>query len=335
MRYIDAFNHFFPQRYYEELLKTPAAAKDLGKRMRSIPALSDLDQRRRLVDSFPDYTQVLSLGLPAVERLWGPDQSAEMAAAGNDGLAEIVAKHPDQFAGYSAMLPMNVPEAAAKEAERALVNGANAIQLASNVNGMPLDEPRFLPVFEVIAKSGKPILLHPARTREMPDFPTETHSKYEICSVLGWPYETGVTLARLIFSGIMDKFPDLKVIAHHLGGVIPYLEGRIAHSFDQLGVRTSDEDYGALLKRLKKRPFDYFKDFYGDTAVEGARAATVCGIDFFGADHVLFASDCPFDKEKGPGYIRATIAVIEGLDLPPAEKEKICFRNAQRMFGLT
>ncbi len=119
--------------------------------------------------------------------------------------------------------------------------------------------------------------------------------------MLGWPYETGVTLARLIFSGIMDRFPDLKVIAHHLGGVVPYLEGRVGHSFDQLGVRTSDEDYGAILKSLKKRPFDYFKDYYGDTAMEGARAATVCGIDFFTADHVLFASDCPFDKEKGPG----------------------------------
>ena len=131
--------------------------------------------------------------------------------------------------------------------------------------------------------------------------------------MLGWPYETGVTLARLVFSGIMDRFPDLKVIAHHLGGVVPYLEGRVAHSFDQLGVRTSDEDYGALLKSLKKRPFDYFKDFYGDTAVEGARAATVCGIDFFTADHVLFASDCPFDKEKGPGYIRDTLKVLNSL----------------------
>ena len=138
---------------------------------------------------------------------------------------------------------MNAPEAAAKEAERALKNGANAVQLATNANGVPLDEPRFLPIFDVIAASGKPILLHPSRTREMPDYPTEKYSKYEICSVLGWPYETGVTLARLVFSKIMDRHPDLKVVAHHLGGVIPYLEGRVGHSFDQMGVRTSDEDY--------------------------------------------------------------------------------------------
>jgi aminocarboxymuconate-semialdehyde decarboxylase len=178
-------------------------------------------------------------------------------------------------------------------------------------------------------------LLHPARTRDMPDYPTEKVSKYEICSVLGWPYETGVTLARLVFSGIMDQFPQLKVIAHHLGGVVPYLEGRVAHSFDQLGVRTSDEDYGALLKSLKKRPYDYFKDFYGDTAVEGARAATVCGLDFFGADHVVFASDCPFDKEKGPGYIRDTIKVLNSLPLSNAEREKIYYRNAEALFGIS
>jgi predicted TIM-barrel fold metal-dependent hydrolase len=335
VRYIDAFNHFFPKRYYDALLETPAAAKDLGKRVRGIPALSNLDERRRVVELFPDYTQVLSLGLPAVERMWGPGQSPEMARLGNDGLAEIVAKHGDRFVGYSALLPMNAPEAAVKEAERVLKNGANAIQIASNVNGVPLDEPQFWPIFEVIAKSGKPILLHPARTRDMPDYPTEKYSKYEICSVLGWPYETGVTLARLVFSGIMDRYPDLKVIAHHLGGVIPYLEGRVGHSWDQLGSRTSDEDYTLLLKKLKKRPFDYFKDFYADTAVEGARATTVCGLDFFGADHVLFASDCPFDKEKGPGYIRSTIAVIESLGLAVADQERICHGNAERMFGLS
>jgi predicted TIM-barrel fold metal-dependent hydrolase len=229
---------------------------------------------------------------------------------------------------------MNAPEAAAKEAERALKNGANAVQLATNANGVPLDEPRFLPIFEVIAAAKKPILLHPSRTREMPDYPTEKVSKYEINSVLGWPYETGVTLSRLVFSKIMDRFPDLKVIAHHLGGVIPYLEGRVAHSFDQMGARTTDEDYESLRKSLKKRPYDYFKDFYGDTAVEGARAATVCGLEFFGADHVVFASDCPFDKEKGPGYIRDTIKVLNSITMSDVDREKICFRNAEKLFGL-
>ncbi|HTK12462.1 MAG TPA: amidohydrolase family protein [Xanthobacteraceae bacterium] len=331
---IDAFNHFFPKRYYDALLETPAGKKDLGKRVRQIPALSNIEERLRVVDMFDDYTQVLSLGLPPIERIWSPDDAPEMAKIGNDGLAEIVAKYPDRFVGYSALLPLNAPEAAAKEAARVLANGANAIQMPTNAKGVPIDAPEFWPIYEVIAKSGRPILLHPSRTRDMPDYPTEKHSKYEINSVLGWPFETSATLARFVFSGIMDKYPDLKIVAHHLGGVIPYLEGRIAHSFDQLGSRTSEEDYESLLKSLKKRPYDYFKDFYGDTAVEGAKAATVCGISFFGADHTLFASDCPFDKEKGPGYIRSTKEAIEAVGLSNADKEKIYHKNAERLFGL-
>ena len=306
----------------------------MGKRVRGIPALFDLDERLRIVDAFDDYTQVLSLSMPPLDRLWDDKSAPDMARIGNDGLAEIVARHPDRFVGYAASLPMNAPEAAAREAERALRNGANAIQLHTNVNGAPLDEPHFWPIFEIIEKSGKPILLHPVRTREMADYRTETHSKYEICSVIGWPYETGVALARLVFSGIMDRYPELKVITHHLGGIIPYFEGRVGHSWDQLGARTSDEDYSKLLKTLKKRPYDYFKEFYGDTALAGARGPTICGIGFFGVDRVVFASDCPFDPEKGKGYIRATIAVIESLDLSVDDKAKICHRNAERLFGI-
>jgi aminocarboxymuconate-semialdehyde decarboxylase len=202
------------------------------------------------------------------------------------------------------------------------------------VDGAPIDQECYWPLYEVIEKSGRPILLHPIRTREMADYRTETHSKYEINSVIGWPFETGAALARLVFSGIMDRFPDLKVITHHLGGIIPYFEGRVGHSWDQLGARTSDEDYSLILKRLRKRPFDYFKDFYGDTALAGGRAATICGISFFTPDHVLFASDCPFDPEKGRGYIRATIEIMESLDLSPEDKDKICHGNARKMFGI-
>jgi uncharacterized protein len=335
MRYIDAFNHIAPKRFFEAMVETPAGRKDMGKRIRGIPALYDIEERLRLVDSFENYQQLLSLTMPALDRLWGPDESPEYARIGNDGMAELVARYPGRFVGYAASLPMNSPDAAVKEAERALANGANAIQLHTNVDGAPLDEDRFWPIFETIERSGKPILLHPIRTREMADYRTEKVSKYEINSVIGWPFETGAALARLVFSGIMDRYPRLIVVTHHLGGIIPYFEGRIGHSWDQLGARTSDEDYASILKRLKKRPFDYFKDFYGDTALAGARGPTICGLGFFGVDHVLFASDCPFDPEKGPGYIRATIEVLSSIDLSNEDREKICFRNAERLFGLS
>jgi predicted TIM-barrel fold metal-dependent hydrolase len=334
MRYIDAFNHYFPKRFFDGVLETPASQKDMGKRVRGIPALYDLDARMRIVDGFQDYSQILSLGMPAIDRLWGPEDAPEWAKIGNDGLAELVAKHPDRFPGWAASLPMNAPEAAVREVERAVANGANAIQLHTNVDGAPLDEDRFWPIFEAIEKTGKPILLHPIRTREMADYRNEKVSKYEINSVIGWPFETGAALARLVFSGIIDTYPGLKVVSHHLGGIIPYFEGRVGHSWDQLGSRTSDEDYASILTRLKKRPFDYFKDFYGDTALAGAKGPTICGISFFTPDRVLFASDCPFDPEKGTGYIRATIAVMESLDLSQDDMEKICHRNAEKMFGL-
>jgi hypothetical protein len=125
------------------------------------------------------------------------------------------------------------------------------------------------------------------------------------------------------------------VLAHHLGAMVPYCEGRVGPGWDQLGKRTTDEDLTLVLKSLKKRPFDYFKDFWADSAVFGSRAATVCGLDFYGPDKVLFASDCPFDPEKGPGYIRDTIAILKALDMPEEAREKICFKNAQSFFKLT
>jgi aminocarboxymuconate-semialdehyde decarboxylase len=335
MRYIDAFNHFFPQRLWDRMLATEGAARDIGKRMRGIPCIYDLNERFRVMDMFQDYTQILSLGMPPLEALGTPEQTTEFARLGNDGLAELVAKHPDRFAGFIASLPMNAP-GAAKEAERAFTQcGANGLQIHTNVNGAPLDDPQFLPVFEVAAQYGKPVLLHPSRGADMPDYKTETKSKYEIWWTFGWPYETSTAMARLVFSGIMDRLPNLKVLAHHLGAMVPYFEGRVGPGWDQLGKRTSDEDLGEVLRRLKKRPFDYFKDFYADTAVFGSRPATICGLDFYGADKVLFASDSPFDPERGPGYIRDTIKVLESIEMSQADREKISYRNAQKLFGLT
>ena len=265
----------------------------------------------------------------------GPDQSPELARIANDGLAALCAKYPDRFAGYVGALPMNAPDAAAKEAERILIHGnANGLQLHTNVSGACLDEPRFFPIFEIAAKSGKPVLLHPARTANVPDFPAEAKSKYEIWAILGWPYETSCTMARLIFSGVTTRLPELKILVHHLGAMIPFFDARLDTGWATLGSRTSDEDYSGVLKMLGKPLLDCFKDFYADTALCGGRIGTVCGLEFYGSDHVLFASDAPFGPEGGASYIRETMKVIASLDIAPADKEKICHRNAQALFKL-
>ena len=244
-------------------------------------------------------------------------------------------KHPKHFVGWSALLPMNAPDAAAKEAERVLKNGANAIQLATNANGEPLDEKKFWPIYEIIAKSGKPILLHPARTREMPDYPTEKYSKYEICSVLGWPYETGVTLARFVFSGIIDRNPGLTIIAHHLGGVIPYLEGRVGHSFDQLGARTSDEDYGAMLKRPEEAAVRLLQGFL--RRHRGRRRARRDRLRhrFLHARPRAVRVRLPVRQGEGPGlHPRHHQGAQFASACRSADMEKICYRNAQKIFGI-
>src|SRR2546430_14181088 len=117
----------------------------------------------------------------------------------------------------------------------------------------------FLPIYEIIERSGKPILLHPIRTREMPDYRTETVSKYEICSVIGWPFETGAALARLVFSGIMDRFPNLKVITHHLGGIIPYFEGRVGQDRKSTRLNSSHSQISYAVFCLKKKNKKYTK----------------------------------------------------------------------------
>ena len=116
--------------------------------------------------------------------------------------------------------------------------------------------------------------------------------------------------------------------------MIPYFEGRVGPGWDQLGTRTSDEDYTVILKRLKRPHLEYFKMFYADTAMFGSRSGTICGLDFFGADQVLFASDSPFDPEKGPGYIRETIRVIDNLPISEDDRHKIYEGNARRLLKL-
>jgi aminocarboxymuconate-semialdehyde decarboxylase len=179
--------------------------------------------------------------------------------------------------------------------------------------------------------------MHPARDARAADYPGEAKSEYEIWQVLGWPYETSVAMARLVFSGMFDRLPEVKIITHHLGAMIPYFEGRVGPLWDQLGTRTSDEDYSGILATMNakgRRPIDYFRLFFNDTAVGGARSAIRCGLDLFGAERVLFATDCPFDPEGGPMFIRDTIAALDGLALAEEERAAIYFRNALRMLKM-
>ncbi|PKN66721.1 MAG: amidohydrolase [Deltaproteobacteria bacterium HGW-Deltaproteobacteria-15] len=332
---IDIFNHIFPKGYFDKMLEVAPNFKDMGKRVRDIPVLVNLEERFRVMDMFDDYAQVICLAAPPIEVLAGPEKTPEMARIANDGMAEYVARYPDRFPGFIASLPMNNPEAAVEETSRAIVQlKAVGIQLFTNVNGKPLDLPEFKPIFKRMSELDLPIWLHPARGANFPDYLTENKSKYEIWWTFGWPYETSVAMARLVFGYYFDEFPNLKIITHHMGAMIPYFEGRVGPGWDQLGKRTSDEDYTGILKKLKKPHMEYFRMFLADTALFGSVSGTKCGLDFFGADNVLFASDSPFDPEKGPAYIRETIKIIDSLPIQEADRKKIYEGNARRLLKL-
>jgi len=335
MKKLDIFNHILPRPFYELMMKVAPNLGEMGKRVRAVPMLYDLDERFRVMDRFPDYHQVLSLASPPLEAYGGPEIAVDLARAANDGMAELVGRHPDRFPAFVASLPMSDPQVAWKECHRAVNDlGARGVQIFTNVSGKPLDEPEFSPLFELMAGFDLPILLHPARSARFADYPTEDRSKYEIWWTFGWPYETSVAMSRIVFAGLFDRYPSLKIVTHHCGAMIPYFEGRVGPGWDQLGSRTSDEDLTLVLKRLEKRPLDYFRMFYGDTALFGSRAATECGLSFFGADRIVFASDAPFDPEKGPMYIRETLRVLDELELSAEDRKKIYFENAERLLKL-
>jgi len=284
---------------------------------------------------FDEYQQILSLASPPPDAVGTREAWRELSRIGSDGMAELCQKYPGRFPSFIASVAMRDPEGAVEEARRAVKElGACGIQIYTNVNGKPLDAPEFRPVFKAMESLGKPVWIHPARTATFPDYQTEDKSLYEIWWTFGWPYESSAAQARIVFSKMLDEMPNLKIIIHHAGGMIPFFEGRVGPGWDQLGARTSDTDYRALLKELKKRPLDYFKMFYADTATFGSKAALECALNFYGVGHVLFASDAPFDPEGGPMYIRETLRVIDALDISKEDRENIYYKNACRLLGV-
>jgi predicted TIM-barrel fold metal-dependent hydrolase len=337
---IDVFTHFLPKRYadrFSSLGPTPAA-ENIRKRVAGIPAIADLDVRLRQLEEFgDDYRQIISIPAPPLEDVGDAQLAGELARLANDGMAELVAEHPERFAGFVASLPLNDMDATIEEIDRACTGlGALGVQIFTNVSGAPWDEPRFAPFWDKMADIDRMIWAHPSRNQRFPDYTTEQTSKYEIWWVFGWPYETSVFMGRLALSGLFDRHPGLRILTHHGGGMTPHFAGRVGPGWDQLGSRTPDDQRADVETSIKRRPIDYLlENFYGDTALMDAPHAIRCAIEFFGVDHILFASDSPFDPEKGPGYIRATIRNLEqDLDLSEEDRTQIFEGNARRLLDL-
>jgi predicted TIM-barrel fold metal-dependent hydrolase len=330
---IDVFNHFMPKAYLDRLAKVaPDHIAVTG--FPRIKPLVDVDARLRLLDEFDDLRQIISLANPPLELVATPVQSPELARAANDALADVCRSHGGRFPSFIASLPMNNIDASLTEIDRAITQlGARGIQVFTNVAGKPLSAPEFRPIFRKMAEHDLPVWVHPMRGPQFSDYASETTSANEIWFSFGWPYETTACMTRLIYSGIFDELPTLKIISHHMGGMIPYFAGKIKLGFKQIFFGTPERNPVAQECGLKKPPIDYFKMLYADTAL-GEDAPTRCGHAFFGTGHCLFATDAPFDAEQGRGLIVNTLRAVEALEITTAERERILSGNARALLRL-
>ncbi|MFT6784479.1 MAG: putative TIM-barrel fold metal-dependent hydrolase [Dinoroseobacter sp.] len=336
MKRIDVFTHIWPKPFHEALIAHVGQTTDITRRSEAVPMMTDLDRRFEVMEMFgPDYCQILSLASPPYEKYADPEMSLKLATIASDSMAVLVATYPDKFPGFIGTAVMSNPAQMVADARRNIEElGACGMQIFTNVSGKPLDLPEFEPFFEYMASAGKPIWMHPSRGANFPDYLTESQSEYEIWWTFGWPYETSAAMARMVFSGLFDRYPGLNIITHHAGGMVPFFEGRVGPGWDQMGARTTDKDLAAVRKGLKRPHLEYFKEFYADTASFGSQKAIEHAVEFFGEDRVLFASDAPFDPEGGPMYIRETMRILDQMPITDTLRQKIYQDNAVNLLGL-
>jgi predicted TIM-barrel fold metal-dependent hydrolase len=329
---IDSYAHIVPPKYKDFLYKI--APEQVDTKINNNPSLYDLEYRFKLMDPHEPLRQVLTLAWPPLEEVAGPEKTPELAEVANDEMAELVARYPERFITAIAVLPINNIDASLKEAERAVKDlKLRGVYIHTPVCDRPLDLPEFFPLYEMMSRYDLPIFIHPMRLIDYPDYRTENESKYNMQGTFGWPYETTAFMARLVFGGIMEKYPGLKIVTHHCGGMVPFFADRIeelSHLWKRGLARSGGES-----PMLTRSIIDYFKLFYADTALYGNPSALMCGYHFFKADHLLFGADFPLgDTEKGARNLRKTVNAIERMDITEAERRQIYEDNARKLMRL-
>ena len=324
---IDAYAHISPPGYTEFIRqKYPVMYNNM---LGPCAPLYNMDERFRIMDAYEGLVQVLTIGpVPPIEYFANEKQTVELARRANDEMAEMLQKYRDRFVTAIALLPMNNPDAALEETDRAIKElSFRGIYVHSNINGKPLDSPEFLPLWEKMAQYNLPIYIHPWRSEDFADYPVEKAAKYNTASTFGWPYETTVAMARFVFSGILEKYPNLKIVTHHCGGMVPYFQERIYQHYGLASMRSGEG--ASFVKALSKAPLEYFRMFYNDTAIHGNTYALMSAYSLCGADHIVFGADMPLgDHYFGFRSYRQTINAIEAMQITAEEKRKIFVDNA-------
>jgi aminocarboxymuconate-semialdehyde decarboxylase len=277
------------------------------------PEIWDLGLRLRDMDANRVDMQVLSNNVATF--FYGEEAAlaVDTAALQNDDIAAIVEAHPDRFLGIGT-LPLQAPLKAADELRRAMTKlGLKGAQIGSNIEDRNLDDPALEPVWAVADELGAFILVHPHASNAISGGRLKN---YYMRNFVGLPFETTIAAVSLLFGGVLERFPDIKICLSHAGGFVPYQAGRFLHAFD---VRPE-----ARLN-LKEPPERSLARLYYDT-ITHAQSRLEFLIGEVGADHVLLGSDYPFDM----GNLDC-VARVENLSAPQATRDTVLGRRAAQI----
>jgi aminocarboxymuconate-semialdehyde decarboxylase len=281
-----------------------------------------LDPERHLADmkTYGIDLQVLSVNPPGVDRVEDKDEALRLSKVINDDLSGLVKAHADKFVAL-ATIPMNDPEVATDEIRRAVGEmGFAGINIPSNTRGGFYDDPAFDKVYGLLERYDVPVFMHPSE----PIVQGSMGLDYNLPLVFGWPFDTTISLSRIVFSGVLTRFPKLKLVAAHGGGMIPFYGGRLEmllHDMrgkGKLPVKESVRD----LKRV-----------YYEAAVFSPGAVQLL-LSFAGEDNVVYGTDYPFGKDEGRFCYEASLKTMDALKADPKVKSKVLGDNALGLLKL-
>ena len=326
MKIIDFHNHFYPPEYLEAIQTGPSNVEVTfdaennpllhypGDYNIVVRGHRDIQYRAEVLEQAGVDKQILSFTTPGTH-IESPERSVQLARLVNDSLSKIMKERGEQFSAM-ATLPLNDPEASVAEADRALNElGFKGVMLHSNVNGVPLSDRRFWPLYEKADKLKAVFYIHPS-------FPVgvEAMTEYWLMPLVGFPFDTTLAAAKLVFSGAVEKYPGIKWVLGHLGGAIPYLAERL------------DRGYFAFEEcraNISKPPSTYLKRFYYDSVNFDSNALKFA-ISFAGENQFVAGSDYPHKI----GSLEMMKSSIQELDIPEETKGKIYGENAARLLDL-
>jgi uncharacterized protein len=331
---IDVFSHFLPRSVLDRFRELAPRHAALAL-FEQLPELWDAGARVRSLDAFPGLQQILNFGNPPIDTIGEPPVAAQLARLANTELAALSSAYPERFPAFTAVLPMADVDLAFGELQYAHEQlGARGIQVFTNVLGVPLSSPRFRPLFTRMAELDLPVLVHPYRSAAVPDYTEEAESRDEVWFTFGWPYETSAFAARMVFSGIFDELPGVKIVLHHFGGMIPSFGKRLELGFRQIFAGAGAANPVAAEAGLSEPVAGYYRRFYADTALNGWAPGVRTGYEFFGPSRSVFGTDAPFCPDGGRSFVADTLSALEALDLPAAERMMVLEGNARLLFRL-